>query len=53
MFATISEDNDQLAQEDHQKVELGQDNTQYQKSEKQQQMDSSYERLMNERNLIK
>jgi hypothetical protein len=52
MFATISEDNDQLAPAP-QKVELGQDNSQYQKSSKQQQMDSSYERLMNERNLIK
>ena len=52
MFATISDNNDQLAPAP-QKVELGQDNTQYQKSAKQQQMDSSYERLMAERNLIK
>ena len=52
IFATISEDNDQLAPAP-QKVELGQDNSQYQKSAKQQQMDSSYERLMAERNLIK
>ena len=52
IFATISEDNDQLAPAP-QKVELGQDNSQYQKSEKQQQMDNSYDRLMNERNLIK
>lgn len=53
MFAMISDENDQLAPIDHQKVELGQDNGQFQKSAKQQEMDSSYERLMAERNLIK
>ena len=53
MFAMISDENDQLAPIDHQKIELGQDNSQFQKSAKQQQMDSSYERLMAERNLIK
>jgi hypothetical protein len=54
MFASISEGNDQLApQSQPNKVPLGQDNSQFQKSEKQQQMDSSYERLMAERQLIK
>ena len=53
IFAMISDSNDQLAPADHQKVELGQDNSQFQKSAKQQQMDSSYERLMSERQLIK
>jgi len=52
IFATISEENDQLAPAP-QKTELGQDNSQFQKSAKQQEMDSSYERLMAERNLIK
>ena len=53
MFAMISDSNDQLTPSDHQKVELGQDNSQFQKSAKQQQMDDSYERLMAERQLIK
>ena len=35
-----------------QKVELGQDNQQFQKTAKQQKMDGSYERLMAERRLI-
>ena len=52
MFAMISEENDQLAPAP-QKTGLGQDNDQFQKSAKQQEMDSSYERLMSERNLIK
>jgi hypothetical protein len=52
MFSFITEGNDQLAPE-HTKVSIGQDNSQFQKSEKQQQMDSSYERLMEERQLIK
>lgn len=53
IFATISDDNDRLAPMDHNKVALGNDNSQFQKSAKQQQMDDSYERLMAERNLIK
>lgn len=53
MFALISDNNDQLAPADYEKVELGQDNSKFQKSAKQQQMDSSYERLMAERQLIK
>ena len=52
MFATISEGNDQLVP-NPQKVPLEQDNSQFQQSAKQQQMDSSYERLMSERQLIK
>ena len=48
----ISEENDQLAPQP-QKVPMDQDNAQFQKSAKQQQMDSSYERLMAERNLVK
>ena len=46
------EENDNLAPQ-HQKVPMEQDNSQFQKSAKQQQMDSSYERLMAERQLIK
>ena len=52
MFSTINEGNDQLAT-NPQKVPLEQDNTNFQKSAKQQQMDSSYERLMAERQLVK
>ena len=53
-FTFITEDDDQLApQSDPQKVPLEQDNTQFQQSAKQQQMDSSYERLMSERNLLR
>jgi len=52
MFASISEGNDQLAP-NPQKVALEQDNSNFQQSAKQQQMDSSYERLMAERQLIK
>ena len=52
MFASISDGNDQLAP-NPQKVALEQDNSNFQQSAKQQQMDSSYERLMAERQLIK
>jgi len=52
MFSPILEENDQLAPQP-QKVPMEQDNAQFQKSAKQQQMDSSYERLMSERQLIK
>ena len=53
MFSPILEENDQLVTQQPQKVPMEQDNSQFQKSAKQQQMDSSYERLMAERNLIK
>ena len=52
MFAFISDNNDQLSPSPN-KVPLEQDNSQYQKTAKQQQMDSSYERLMAERQMIK
>ena len=52
MFSTINEGSDQLAP-NPQKVPLEQDNTNFQKSAKQQQMDSSYERLMAERQMVK
>ena len=53
MFSPILEENDQSMTQQPQKVPIEQDNSQFQKSAKQQQMDSSYERLMAERNLIK
>ncbi len=53
MFAVISDSNDKLVGEEPQKVDIGNDNTNFQKSAKQKQMDESYERLMAERNLIK
>jgi hypothetical protein len=53
MFSAILEENDQMSIQQPQKVPMEQDNSQFQKSAKQQQMDSSYERLMAERNLIK
>lgn len=52
-FSFISSSDDQLTGSTMpQKVPLGKDNSQFQKSSKQQQMDASYERLMAERNLI-
>ena len=51
-FSFINESNDKLAPQPS-KVPMEQDNSQFQKTEKQQQMDNSYERLMNERNLLK
>lgn len=53
MFSPILEENDQSMVQQPQKVPMEQDNSQFQKSAKQQQMDSSYERLMAERQLIK
>ena len=53
MFSPILEENDQMSIHQPQKVPMEQDNSQFQKSAKQQQMDASYERLMAERNLIK
>ena len=53
-YSMISESDDQLSsQTSPQKVGLGQDNQQFQKSAKQQKMDESYERLMAERQLIR
>ena len=52
MFANISDDSDHLAPTP-QKVPMESDNTQFQQSEKQQEMNGSYERLMAERQLIK
>ncbi len=52
-FSFISEGNDQLSGGNSAtKIPMEQDNTQFQKSAKQQQMDQSYERLMAERKLI-
>ena len=53
MFSPILEENDQSMTPQPHKVPMDQDNSRFQKSAKQQQMDSSYERLMAERNLIK
>ena len=53
MYSPILEENDQSMVQQPQKVPMEQDNSQFQKSAKQQQMDSSYERLMAERQLIK
>ena len=53
MFSPILEENDQSMVQQPQKVPMEQDNSQFQKSAKQQQMDSSYERLMAERQLLK
>ena len=53
MFSPILEENDQSMIPQPHKVPMDQDNSQFQKSAKQQQMDSSYERLMAERQLIK
>ena len=54
-YSFISDSNDNLTQTNNtiSKLPIEQDNTQFQKSVKQQQMDSSYERLMQERQLIK
>ena len=52
-FSFISESDDKLANSNVTKVPMQQDNEQFQQSEKQQQMNSSYERLMAERKLIK
>jgi len=53
-FTFITEGDDQLApQNKPQKVPMDQDNARFQQSEKQQQLDNSYERLMSERNLLK
>jgi len=52
-YSMISDTDDQLSsQTPPQKVGLGQDNQQFQKTAKQQKMDESYERLMAERRLI-
>ena len=51
-FTFIADGDDQLAPSP-QKVPMESDNSQFQQSAKQQQMDSSYERLMAERQLIK
>jgi len=48
----ISEENDSLSTP-HSKIGIETTNEQYQSSEKRQQMDASYERLMSERDLIK
>ena len=52
-FSFISDDNDKLSGGTTEtRVPIGENNDQFQKSAKQQQMDESYERLMAERNLI-
>ena len=52
-YSMISDKDDALSSKTpHQKVGLGQDNQQFQKTAKQQKMDESYERLMAERRLI-
>jgi glutaredoxin len=52
-FSFISESDEQLPIQNIEKVPMQQNNDQFQKTAKQQQMDSSYERLMAERQLIK
>ena len=52
-YTFITEEGDELSGQTATKVPMEQDNSQFQKSAKQQQMDSSYERLMSERQLIK
>ena len=52
-YGFISDENDKLTgSQNITKIPMEQDNEQFQKSAKQQQMDQSYERLMNERKLI-
>jgi len=51
-FSFISEGSESLS-DPHSKIGLEQSNEQYQVSEKRQQMDASYERLMAERDLVK
>jgi len=52
-FTFITDGDDKLSQSTPQKVPMEQDNSQFQQSAKRQQMDSSYTRLMAERDLLK
>ena len=52
-FSVISEVSDNLSSDGVQKVPMENSNESFQKQEKQKKMDDSYERLMNERNLLK
>ena len=52
-FSFISENDEKMPIQNIEKVPMQQNNDQFQKSAKQQHMDSSYERLMAERQLIK
>ena len=52
-FSVISEASDNLSSDGVQKVPMENSNESFQKQEKQKKMDDSYERLMNERNLLK
>ena len=52
-FSFISDSDEKMPIQNIEKVPMQQNNDQFQKSAKQQQMDSSYERLMAERQLIK
>ena len=52
-YTFITEESDELSGQTANKVPMEPDNSQFQKTAKQQQMDSSYERLMSERQLIK
>ena len=52
-FSFISDADEKMPIQNIEKVPMQQNNDQFQKSAKQQQMDSSYERLMAERQLIK
>ena len=52
-FSVISEASDNLSSGGVQKVPMENSNESFQKQEKQKKMDDSYERLMNERNLLK
>ena len=52
-YTFITEESDELSGQTANKVPMESDNSQFQKTAKQQQMDSSYERLMSERQLIK
>lgn len=52
-FSFISDSDEKMPIQNIEKIPMQQNNDQFQKSAKQQQMDSSYERLMAERQLIK
>ena len=52
-FSLLSDANDNLSSDGIQKIPMENSNDAFQKQEKHKQMDESYERLMNERNLLK
>jgi hypothetical protein len=52
-FSLVSDTSDNLSNDGIQKIPMENSNDSFQKQEKQKKMDDSYERLMNERNLLK